>query len=349
MAVACGAFGATERPYTVGAYYYSWYGGADNPHWPSGVAHKPWLGYYQSASPDTARKQIDVAARYGVDVFSVSWTGIGSPSERKFKAGLLQASNLSSIRFSILYESSIRLAQGSAPIDFNIPKTRDLFVSDMVYLARTYFGNPSYFKIDGRPVVSFYITRTFRGEFPPVLTEARRQIKALGYDVYLIGDSLAYGRNDLYIMSQFDAVTNYSLFALDLPARGIENTAQLADATRPMFWNFQYLIRDLKVGTSGKSVDFQPGVIPQFDARTRRGNDAAVLAQSKDDVKHMLQMAKEFLDAKTSGNKIVWITSWNEWHEGTSIEPTIDNGPKYPGGNFGWDFVEAVSEVFSVR
>jgi hypothetical protein len=93
-------------------------------------------------------------------------------------------------------------------------------------------------------------------------------------------------------------------------------------------------------------IEYQPGVIPQFDARVRRGNDTALLAQSKDEVKQMFLMAKETLDAKPSGPKIVWITSWNEWHEGTAIEPTETGGKKYPGGNYGFDFLEALSEVF---
>src|SRR5207248_2008642 len=113
----------------------------------------------------------------------------------------------SKIKFCIFYETAIRLGKGTAPVDFNDEATRALFLSDMLYLAKTYFGNPSYFNISGRPVISIYIARAFRGEFAPVLQQVRQQISGLGFSLYLIGDALAYGRNDFYTISRFDAVT----------------------------------------------------------------------------------------------------------------------------------------------
>jgi glycoprotein endo-alpha-1,2-mannosidase len=346
LAFSIPAFGQSASPYTVGAYYYSWYGGTDNPHWPNGVSHKPWLGYYQSASPDVVRQQIDVASSHGINVFAVSWIGQGSSSELKFKSGFLRASNISKIRFSILYETSLRLSHGVSPTNFNDPAVASQFISDMTYLARTYFGHRSYFKIDGRPVVTLYLTRTFKGEFVPVLNQARAQMKALGWDPYFIGDSFFYGRNDLYVISQFDAVTDYSLFSSALAEQSIDTTSKLAAFARPLFWNFLYQIGNVNVRTTTTRVDFQPGVIPQFDARVRRRSATALLAQSKDEVKQILTVAKQLVDSKPNSQKIVWITSWNEWHEGTAIEPTVSEGQKYPGGNFGFDFVDAVSEVF---
>lgn len=338
-----------EDPYTVVAHYYSWYGGAGNPHWPDGVAHKPWIGYYHSGDPDVARRQIDLAVRYGVDVFAVGWTGIDTPGEKKFRSGLLKAPNLNRIRFCMVYDSLSRLrGERSQPLyfDFNDPTVRQTFISDLVYLARQYFGNASYFKIDGRPVLKFYLARRFFGEFPSALDEARRQIRVLGWDPYLVGDSLFYGANDLYIVSRFDAATSYNLDNDDLRRTGITTTGTLADSIRPFYWNFLYQLRDIPAPGHGKPVDLQPGVIPQFDARVARRTSIALLAQNKDEVVKMFRVAKEIVDAKTSGPRVVWITSWNEWHEGTAIEPTVISGPKYPGGNYGYDFLEAVSEVF---
>jgi hypothetical protein len=105
-------------------------------------------------------------------------------------------------------------------------------------------------------------------------------------------------------------------------------------------------MNSLRVAGRDVPVDFQPGVIPQYDDRNTRGTNVPVLARNKNEVKAMFQLARDILDAKTTGEKIVWITSWNEWHEGTAIEPTVTGGPKYPGGNSGFDFVEALSEVF---
>src|SRR5262245_39576073 len=143
------ASGKTQQQdkYIVAAHYYAWYGGSINPHWPDGVAHRPWLGYYSSASPDIVRRQIDLATQYGVDVFAVGWTGIDSASEKKFRAGFLHAPNLNKIRFCMVYDSLGRLrGERSQPLyfDFNDPSVRDTFVADLAHLAKNYFNHPSY-------------------------------------------------------------------------------------------------------------------------------------------------------------------------------------------------------------
>ena len=43
---------------------------------------------------------------------------------------------------------------------------------------------------------------------------------------------------------------------------------------------------------------------------------------------------------------IVGVNTWNNWAEATTVEPTADLGPKYPAGNYQFDMLEVVSEVF---
>jgi len=248
-----------------------------------------------------------------------------------------------------VYDSSLRLVGdlgASRNFDFNDPKIRQEFISDMLYIANHYFNHPSYFKVDGRPVVKIYLARRYGGEFATAIQEARQEIKKLGWNPYFVADSLFYGRNDLFIISQFDAATSYNIFSSAVFSQGIDTTGKLTASIRPLYWNFLYQLRNLTVAGTTTPVDFQPGVIPQFDARNAREIDTALLAQSKQEVVDMFRLAKQITDEKRSGQKIIWVTSWNEWHEGTAIEPTITGGPKYPGGNFGFDFVEALSEVF---
>jgi hypothetical protein len=221
-----------------------------------------------------------------------------------------------------------------------------MFISDLVHIARNYFKNPAYFKIQGRPVIKFYVARRYYGEFPSALAEARRRIRDLGYDPYLVADSLFYGRNDLYVASQFDAATAYNIYSDELRQDGITTTGLLAGAIRPWYWNFLYQLRNLRVQGRSSFVQLQPGIIPQFDARVARKTTTALLAQSKEEVVEIFKVGRELANAAGGPERVIWITSWNEWHEGTAIEPTVTGGPKYPGGNYSYDFLEAVSEVF---
>ena len=43
---------------------------------------------------------------------------------------------------------------------------------------------------------------------------------------------------------------------------------------------------------------------------------------------------------------MIWENTWNDWAETTTVEPTVDQGPKYPAGNYGFDFLEVIRDVF---
>jgi hypothetical protein len=49
------------------------------------------------------------------------------------------------------------------------------------------------------------------------------------------------------------------------------------------------------------------------------------------------------------GQKLIWINTWNNWAEMTTIEPTKYLEPKYPAGNYYFDMLEVVREVFGVQ
>jgi hypothetical protein len=72
-----------------------------------------------------------------------------------------------------------------------------------------------------------------------------------------------------------------------------------------------------------------------------------VPAQSKDQVIEMATVARKYAEpVGSSGMKLVWINTWNDWAETTTIEPTANLGSKYPAGNYQFDMLEVVREVF---
>ena len=62
----------------------------------------------------------------------------------------------------------------------------------------------------------------------------------------------------------------------------------------------------------------------------------------------MAEVARKHAEpAGAEGLKLIWVNTWNYWKEATSVEPTIvDDSPKYPGGNYGFDFLEVIRDVF---
>ena len=349
--------------YIVGAHYYPWYV-PDSHHWvdppyPSTHLLDPFLGEYDSGDPAVAEQQIDWAADYGIDVLTLEWFGPDNYAEQNLDTGFFQASNLSRIRFNIFYDTMIRmssLAGGgwSLNINFSQQDIRDRFIGDLIGIAEDYFDHPQYFKISGRPVLWMYWTIGYTGDFAGAMAQARAELLDRGYDIYVIGDFVLLDLKP-HLLPVFDAVSVYCLWQkfLMLPFN-TSDVGHLADVFEVIFKHNREKVTQIPVAgrTDGAMVDFHPGVIPQFDDSWMTGFPRVlnfpVHASSKDDVVKMFQVAKDNSEPAYDTNlHISWITSFNEWHETTTIEPTIsDAEPKYPLGNYEFDFLEAVQEVF---
>src|SRR5512135_3787153 len=81
---------------------------------------EPALGHtYDSADPNVIKQQIDWAADYGIDAFSLEWTtprGIGTSGslEPNIDDAFLRAPNLARIRWCIFYDTVLRMTQDPA-------------------------------------------------------------------------------------------------------------------------------------------------------------------------------------------------------------------------------------------
>ncbi len=323
----------------------------------------PALGAtYVASNPAVIRQQIDWAADYGVDAFSIEWTtprGVGccGSMEDTLDDAFLKAPNLDRVRWVIFYDLVLRLLQTpgltinlNRGVDFDNPDVYNTFVSDFDHFARKYFKDSHYLKIDGRPVMYVWGTWNAVGRFPEAFQEARQKAADLGYDVYLVGDILRADAFDKQLASVYDANTNFTFL---MPGVGpLKDVGQAAVTQARVFENWQLKIQGLKVANREENVILQPGWAPQYDdtLRGKDGGNISVPAMSRDQVVAMAEVARQYAQpAGSQGWKLVWINTWNNWAEATTIEPTIDQGPKYPLGNYQFDFLEIVRDVFGVE
>ena len=182
----------------------------------------PALGYYFASDPNIVEQQIDWAADYGVDAFSIEWTtprGVGccGSMEDTLDDVFLKAPNLDRTRWVIFYDLVLRILQTpglkvdlSRGMDFDNPDVYNTFVADFDHFAKKYFGESHYLSIDDRPVIYIWGTWNAIGRFPEAFQEARQKAAAQGYDVYIVGDIL---RGDVFneeLASAYDANTNFT-------------------------------------------------------------------------------------------------------------------------------------------
>ena len=166
----------------LGAYYYSWFPenlgqGTLGPHL---VPPRSPIGSSRSDDPAVAERAIAEASSAGIDFFALDWWPTRPDQNRRIETGFLRASNLPSMRFAIFYETG-DLAEHVPyqSITELSPATRRHVVADMVRLARTYFANPQYLRIGGRPVVFWYLTRTLTGDVAGAVREVRSALRSL--------------------------------------------------------------------------------------------------------------------------------------------------------------------------
>lgn len=321
------------------------------------TAVTPLLGAtYDSADPAVIQQQIDWASQYGVDAFSIEWTtprGIPGSLEERIDDNFLNAPNLAKIRWCIFDDFWLRLDQtpglevdlSNGP-NFDDPHVADLFVSDFDHFAQKYFGQPQYLKIDGRPVVYVWGTWNAIGSFRDTVQRARAAAAAHGFDVFIVGDVI---RTDVFqrqIAAAYDADTNFLFLIPGLPrAKNVNKAAAQVDAA---LGDWQTEIQGIHVAGRDDPLIIQPGFAPQFDNRLFAGADPIyVPATSKAQVTAMAKVVRKHAQpAGADGTKLIWLNTWNNWAETTTFEPTIDEGPKYPAGNYGFDMVEVIRDVF---
>ena len=164
------------------------------------------------------------------------------------------------------------------------------------YLNRKYFNSSRYLKIAGKPVVLYYerAQREFGMSNFAALFE---ELAAEGIDPFDIGDG--YGVD---LLGPFDGCHSYN----PVFAGGFENLFTSASLTAHV-----------------KGKLFAATVVPGYDQTVTR-DDGRFL--SRHDGRLYERMWKAAIEAESDW---VFITSFNEWHEGTEIEPSKEFGTHY--------------------
>ena len=320
----------------------------------------PALGAtYNSADPKVLQQQIDWAAQNGVDAFSLEWTTpseVPGSLEHNIDDAFLKAPGLSKIRWCIFYDFILRLMQTpdlkdvdfSKGLNFDNPKVYDTFVADMVHFALKYYSQPQYLKIDGRPVIYLWSTWSWKGKYAEAVAEARQKVQAEGYDVFIVGDVIWANQFDPKLASQFDGDSTFTFLLPGIDGSRWKNVQDASVDFDHAYNVWAGRIKNLKVAGRTDLVNLEPSFTPQFDNHLFDPNNLIyVPAESRDQVVAMANVAAKYAQPVGSENwKLVWMNTWNNWAETTTIEPTTNLGPKYPAGNYQLDMLDIIREIF---
>ncbi len=258
---------------------------------------------------------------FGIDAWICSWWGPDSWEDATLRRHVLpELERERSTDFCIFYEAQGLLGlDPEKGIEFDAANS-ERFISHFRFLADHYFPHPSYQRIEGRPVVYLYLSRAFSGHFERALLRARAAVAAKGHELYLIGDEVYWGDPDPERLAHYDAVTSYNMHG-PLPFAGMEDWRGFVEDCGEVYGRYRSA-----AATAG--VGFIPGVLPAFDTSGRHYPIPRAIrpgAGGHSFLEAMLEMARSRLDPAL---RTIAVTSFNEWHEGTQVEPSEhgDNG-----------------------
>jgi len=316
--------------YKVHTFYYGWYANPQNngrygnwnhpviKHWIDstwdnagsypggddiGANFYPQLGSYSSTDPniiDTHMQQIKEA---GIGVLVISWWGKDHLTDQSVSTILDTA-----------HKYGLKLAFHIEPIYNTVAEFR----GHLEYISANYVQHPALYKINGKPL--YYLYNSFNLKFEEwrsmLNPDSESTIRKTHLDGIFIGLWTTMFDGEFLVKSGFDGF--YTYFASDGFAYG-STTSNWPDMSA--FAHKNNLIYIPSVG---------PGYI---DTRIRPWNEKNT--KNRDSGKYYEMM---YENAVNSNPDFISITSFNEWHEGTQIEPSVSKKiGEYTYEDFGTD------------
>lgn len=285
---------------------------------------KPVLGYYDEGLPESADWENKFMAEHGIDFQAFCWYANQSDAPMK-STGLsaqLDEAYLNSkygddVKFCLLWEA----ANASRPADSDA--FRNYYVP---YWIENYFSDPRYMTVDNKLVFSIFGADNLINAFGTSLKDEfdymREEVKKLGYDGMIITASHT-GRTSLAAYG-FDAWQAYNWgnagYSVDTNKNSNISTAKSKDV---------YVIPTISVGFN--SIPWHGKRYPLMTAQDYKTAHTWVR-----DV-YLPTYAQN--DGKSWNDRLVWLSTWNEYGEGTYIMPS--------DGLNGFGYLDALREVYT--
>jgi len=304
----------SQVPHEVLAVYYVWYGygkpgddgwkNADtNKHVTANTARYPLKGPYKSQDVAVIDWQIDQAKTHGITGFVVSWFGKTAKWHDDALALLLERAEKKDFKVSVYWET--HRDTGAQMLQFA--------VDDLSYVLERYGKSQAFLKINGKPVIFAYGRVAYQTPVAlwPAIIEG---VRAQAGDFALIAD----GYQDSYGYL-FDGLHTYDPAGL---SPEVWNNLSVDDLGKLRAWADQHYGYGVKIARQHNRIACVM-VTPGCDARK-----AYKITEKSDrlDGRTYRALWEEALKAKPDW---VFITSWNEWPEGTEIEPSLELGDEY--------------------
>ena len=319
----------------------------------------PLWGYENDADPKVVERKIDAAVSHGVNVFIYDWYWYGGRPflEDALNKGFLGASNNGRMKFYIMWanhdvnsywNNKVGTKDGKYNVIWPAKVTDDDWQQIVDRWIAQYFKRTNYYKIGGKPVLSIYDVKSFidwdgLDKAKERVASLRERVKAAGFPgIHL---QIICGSRDL-------------LMRKDLAALGIDSATcycwidgthkRLGDRSQPELTYSEWgelalkMHDDCRSAAKSSGMVYFPNVSIGWDNNARypaRESKRVIRNSNPADFERYSRRIKAWADANIAAPfpKLITVNSWNEWTEGSYLEPDAQ---------FGFGYLKAVRKVF---
>lgn len=322
----------------------------------------PLWGYQDESDPAVMQNKIGAAADHGLDAFIFDWYWYENSTflGRALEQGFLGAPNNDRLKFALmwadqdwwdLYPQKRSRFTTSTPYETLIPGTTppDSFRAMTDYVIETYLGHPSYWTVDGGKYFSFYdlgLLQSSLGDPSQVraaLDDFRTRAAAAGrgpLHLNAVVTQFVPNASDLVQQMGFDSVTNYTWIHFEYDKfQGITTPYSTVRRAAQADWSNV---------AAQFSVPYLPNVTAGWDASPRANQtdtfakvgypfETILTGNTPTEFATALTAVREYLTRPEREIRVATINAWNEWTEGSYLEPDKRTG---------YARLEAIKQVF---
>lgn len=325
----------------------------------------PVWEYEDESNPTKMGKKIQTAVDHGINtfIFDWYWHNEGPFLQNALEQGFLNAPNCNELSFALMWANhdwvDIHPAVRNQP--YNTLRygkvNNEVFSRAIEHIINTYFFRENYWRVDGGLYFSIYELDKLIDSFGS-LTDTRKALDdfrnrtmnaGLGEihlnavvwsETILPGEKAIANVDDVLDVLGFDSATSYVwMHHNEMNSFPAMDYAEFRDIS----------IRDWEKFKSDRKIPYFPNVSVGWDSspRTIQSDKFDKLGypyisvlenNSPKEFQVALEAAKQFLDSNDSQQNILTINAWNEWTEGSYLEPDTE---------YGLGYLEAIRSVFT--
>lgn len=326
-AVAKGSYVPEPKPvkskHEIGVYYFPGWSAIDR--WRPIFDYpdrKPILGWYDEANPEIADWQIKWAVEHGIDFFMVDW--YWCQGRRHLEHWVHEA--YAKARYKKYLKWCMMWANHNPPNTHSVEDWREV----TQYWIDNYFKTPEYYQIDGRPAVYIWAPANIRrdvggtAEATKLYAMSQQMARDAGLKgIYFVAMSAHNSAADCEMLTAegYEAMTSYHGFGPAVHKAG-KRRLPFSDVVEvgPELWTSE--------DERASGLVYQPVVDTGWSSEPWHHNKAMVIhGRTPELFGQLCRKAREYADQ--NGQQIIALGPWNEWGEGSYIEPFTECGFDY--------------------